>query len=55
MLSGKIGEKIIYSNEDKKNALINKINTLKIQQMRILSYKKSKKQDCHSVGNHKIR
>jgi len=49
MLSGKVGEKLIYSNEDKKTALIEKINTLKLQQMRILNYKRSKKAEYNSV------
>ncbi len=49
MLSGKVGEKIIYSNEDKKTAIINKINSLKLQQMRILNYKRSKKAEYNSV------
>jgi len=49
MLSGKVGEKIIYSNEDKKMEMINKINTLKLQQMRIYSYKRSKKAEYNSV------
>jgi mannosyltransferase OCH1-like enzyme len=49
MLSGKVGEKIIYSNEDKKMEMINKINQLKLQQMRILNYKRNKKQVYNSV------
>jgi mannosyltransferase OCH1-like enzyme len=49
MLSGKVGEKIIYSNEDKKMEMINKINQLKLQQMRILNYKRSKKPHYNSV------
>jgi mannosyltransferase OCH1-like enzyme len=49
MLSGKIGEKVIYTNQDKKNSLMDKINTFKLQQIRILNYKRSKKAEYNSV------
>lgn len=49
MLSGKVDGKIIYSNQDKKNAILDKINIIKLQQIRILNYKKSKKTAYNSI------
>jgi len=49
MLSGKVGEKLIHTYDDKKQVLINKINALKLQQMRILNYEKSKKIEYNVV------
>jgi len=49
MLSGKISEKIIFSQEEKKRIIIDKLNLIKLQQARIMQYKMNKKLKYNSI------
>lgn len=49
MLSGKINEKIIFSQEEKKRQILNSVNLVKLQKQRIQQYKMYKKVKYNSV------
>jgi len=49
MLSGKIDKNFVVSLQDKKINFLNKINEIKLQQIRIEKYKISKKKEYNSV------
>ena len=49
MLTGKIGGKLVVTQEEKKQQLLHNINMLKMQQQRVTRYKMNKKREYNSI------